>query len=231
MYMDFEPLHNGNVAHEAEEDDEADEDDEDDAYEAGEFDDESDLGNSEDTMDDETEMEFGGWEPPLDPHNAQGAEQDSDGGVSDTAADADADARAGKHVGATQFWNDLFIKHYPDKLAGAPVEGTRATNYDNCLHGCDVEWENLWAPFKSKLDWEFARWAKLYGPGSTAVTELLAIEGVSVRLAYDQYVILLALPGCRETRSLLHKCQRPQQPHRSASWMAPFPSQGNSYWW
>ena len=90
--MDFEPLHDGNVAHEAKEDDEADKDDEDDAYEAGEFDDKSDLGNSEDTMDNKTEMDFRGWEPLLDPHNAQGAEQDSDGGVSDTAADADADA-------------------------------------------------------------------------------------------------------------------------------------------
>ena len=39
--------------------------------------------------------------------------------------------------------------------------------------------ENLWAPFKSKLDWEIAQWAKLRGPGATAFSELLEIEGVS----------------------------------------------------
>ncbi|KAF8889565.1 hypothetical protein BD779DRAFT_1610960 [Infundibulicybe gibba] len=36
---------------------------------------------------------------------------------------------------------------------------------------------NQWAPFNSKLDWELARWAKLRGPGSTAVSDLLSIEG------------------------------------------------------
>lgn len=39
--------------------------------------------------------------------------------------------------------------------------------------------ENVWAPFKSKLDWDLARWAKMRGPGSTALSELLAIDGVS----------------------------------------------------
>ena len=39
--------------------------------------------------------------------------------------------------------------------------------------------ENIWAPFKSKLEWEIAQWAKLRGPGATAFTELLEIEGVS----------------------------------------------------
>lgn len=38
--------------------------------------------------------------------------------------------------------------------------------------------DNIYAPFNSKMDWEIARWAKLRGPGSTAFTELLGIEGV-----------------------------------------------------
>ena len=38
---------------------------------------------------------------------------------------------------------------------------------------------NPYAPFASKMDWEIARWAKLRGPGSTAFTELMSIEGVS----------------------------------------------------
>lgn len=37
---------------------------------------------------------------------------------------------------------------------------------------------NCWAPFTSQLDWEMARWAKLRGPGSTALSELLKLDGV-----------------------------------------------------
>ncbi|KAL5484756.1 hypothetical protein ACEPAI_7398 [Sanghuangporus weigelae] len=42
------------------------------------------------------------------------------------------------------------------------------------------------APFASKMDWDFARWAKTRGPGSTAVDDLLKIEGVveSLGLSY-----------------------------------------------
>lgn len=37
---------------------------------------------------------------------------------------------------------------------------------------------NIYAPFPSWLDWKLARWSKLRGPTSTAVTELLDIDGV-----------------------------------------------------
>ena len=39
-----------------------------------------------------------------------------------------------------------------------------------------------WAPFSSRTEWELARWAKLRGPSSTALSELLDIDGVSQRL-------------------------------------------------
>ncbi|KAJ7845718.1 hypothetical protein B0H14DRAFT_2357953, partial [Mycena olivaceomarginata] len=35
-----------------------------------------------------------------------------------------------------------------------------------------------WAPFKSRIDWAVARWAKLRGSTSTAFSDLLAIEGL-----------------------------------------------------
>ena len=41
---------------------------------------------------------------------------------------------------------------------------------------------NPFAPFLSKLEWKVAKWAKLRGPGSTACSELLGIEGVSKAL-------------------------------------------------
>lgn len=37
---------------------------------------------------------------------------------------------------------------------------------------------NVWAPFISEVDWKVAKWAKLRGTGSTAFSELLAIDGV-----------------------------------------------------
>lgn len=37
-----------------------------------------------------------------------------------------------------------------------------------------------WAPFSTQLEWEVARWAKLRGPSSTALSELLQINGVSL---------------------------------------------------
>ncbi|KAJ7926370.1 hypothetical protein B0H13DRAFT_2229408 [Mycena leptocephala] len=45
---------------------------------------------------------------------------------------------------------------------------------------------NPYAPFKSKVDWEIAKWAKFRGAGSTAFTDLLNIGGVceSLDLSY-----------------------------------------------
>ncbi|KAF8872990.1 hypothetical protein BD779DRAFT_1613730 [Infundibulicybe gibba] len=66
------------------------------------------------------------------------------------------------------------------------------------------EGANQWAPFNSKLDWEIARWAKLRGPGSTAVSDLLSIEGFqdALGLSYKNSrelnkIIDTELPGDR----------------------------------
>ena len=39
---------------------------------------------------------------------------------------------------------------------------------------------NIYAPFKSELDWKTAQWAKMRGLGSTVFSELLSIPGVCV---------------------------------------------------
>lgn len=39
---------------------------------------------------------------------------------------------------------------------------------------------NVWAPFCSQCDWEFAHWVKTRGVTSTAANELLAIPEVSI---------------------------------------------------
>lgn len=61
-------------------------------------------------------------------------------------------------------------------LAGQPTR----SGYEAYAHQVDPKDTNLYAPFTSRLDWEIAQWAKLRGPGSTAFSDLLAIEEVSL---------------------------------------------------
>ena len=65
---------------------------------------------------------------------------------------------------------------HPSARAGQPLthQESRDDVYGAALGGGD----NPWAPFNSKKDWEVARWAKLREAGSTAFSELLAVDGV-----------------------------------------------------
>ena len=83
-----------------------------------------------------------------------------------------------------------YVVPYPSKHAGAalrrgsiPEAAATASTYN--AYGAAVDASargNPYAPFASKLDWEIARWGKLRGPGSTAFTEFLEIEEVSVEV-------------------------------------------------
>jgi hypothetical protein len=75
-----------------------------------------------------------------------------------------------------------FNDNYPHAQAGALIgaEEDMNTKYKDSLGD-----ERIWTPFTSRMDWEVARWAKLRGPSSTAVSELLAIEGVSTLNFYS----------------------------------------------
>ncbi|KAI9450477.1 hypothetical protein BJY52DRAFT_1125915 [Lactarius psammicola] len=70
-----------------------------------------------------------------------------------------------------------FIKRFPGQ-AGAPIPnmGRSTPGYEQLQEKLGLD--NIWTPFQSQCDWEFARWAKNRGPTSTAVGELLAIDGV-----------------------------------------------------
>lgn len=87
--------------------------------------------------------------------------------------------------------------------AGAPVPGAQPqplrsskSGFTQYQSGIPNSKENIWAPFVSKADWELARWAKLRGPGSTAFSELLDIEGVRVpTMNCSTYLHSMALLG------------------------------------
>ncbi|KZT20962.1 hypothetical protein NEOLEDRAFT_1074287 [Neolentinus lepideus HHB14362 ss-1] len=74
------------------------------------------------------------------------------------------------------------VERFSSGTAGAPIlsgnDDTIKTTYQQYSEEMHMSPTNPYAPFESKLDWEIAKWAKLRGPGSTAMTELLKIEGV-----------------------------------------------------
>ncbi|KAK7030916.1 hypothetical protein VNI00_013862 [Paramarasmius palmivorus] len=61
--------------------------------------------------------------------------------------------------------------------AGRKVDDSNI-RYEHALRNDKV----LWHPFRSRLDWEVARWGKLRGPGSNALNELLQIPGLAEKL-------------------------------------------------
>jgi len=72
---------------------------------------------------------------------------------------------------------ELSITRFTYGSPGAPIPGPAQSS---AVYGSSqVAPSSLdWAPFSSKLDWEIAHWAKIRGPTSSALTELLAIPGV-----------------------------------------------------
>ncbi|KAH9015641.1 hypothetical protein EDB84DRAFT_1590195 [Lactarius hengduanensis] len=73
--------------------------------------------------------------------------------------------------------SNVVVERFPHGHPGAPVTSTPegASIYESTQQ---VLGESLWAPFQSQCDWEIARWAKMHGPTSSAVTGLLAIPGL-----------------------------------------------------
>ena len=65
---------------------------------------------------------------------------------------------------------------YPHSQCGVIKESqhTADQQYSSAINDAS----NPWAPFSSEIDWKVVRWAKLRGAGSTAFSDLLAINGV-----------------------------------------------------
>lgn len=85
-------------------------------------------------------------------------------------------------------WVLPVIEKFPSRQAGEAVSRNSELGYEgyeNALGGDTAG--NPYSPFISKIDWQFAKWAKLRGAGSTAVTELMGIEGVSCLIAFQKH--------------------------------------------
>ncbi|KAI1781775.1 hypothetical protein LXA43DRAFT_977924 [Ganoderma leucocontextum] len=130
-------------------------------------------------------QEEGSWEepPPQDDDDAIAMDVDDEGLVEDRSTEA-LDLRTAQHRAQEQLCTKTFVNRFPDPRAGAPLLTKESSAYDNYQTELDPEGENPYRPFTSRLDWEIARWAKMRGPGSSAVTELLAIKGVNARASF-----------------------------------------------
>jgi hypothetical protein len=89
-----------------------------------------------------------------------------------------------------------FIKRFQFGAAGAPISdlGNTVPAYQALQDSLGPE--NIWYPFQSQRDWDFAGWAKNRGPSSTAVTKLLAIEGVSLYQSEICFMAKIIQKGC-----------------------------------
>ncbi|KAH9173192.1 hypothetical protein EDB89DRAFT_2113987 [Lactarius sanguifluus] len=96
----------------------------------------------------------------------------------------------------------LIVDRFPHGSPGAPIPGT--VQGSHVYQSSEETFESsVWAPFRSQSDWEIARWAKMRGPTSSAVADILAIPEVvdKLNLSYCMpnelnKIIDTELPGC-----------------------------------
>ena len=119
-------------------------------------------------------------EPELQPEDA--SEADSADGVSEAA-------QAGRDRIERKLRQPIHVEKYHGR-AGEILEQTADSEAEGYGYQRYQNDENIYAPFAHRLDWEVARWCQLRGPGSTAVSELLSIDGVR---KFD-YIINVANP-------------------------------------
>lgn len=83
----------------------------------------------------------------------------------------------------------LTIDRFPFGRPGAVLTGNLSQDPCQASGSQGVSPGSVWAPFRSHSDWAIARWAKMRGPSSSAVTELLSIPGVCE--LYFPFILLL----------------------------------------
>ena len=77
----------------------------------------------------------------------------------------------------------VIVEPFPHGNPGAPINGSQSSSiYESTQR---VLGGSVWAPFQSECDWRFAQWAKIHGPSSSALADLLAIPNVRLPLFFS----------------------------------------------
>ncbi|KAJ3017247.1 hypothetical protein NUW54_g631 [Trametes sanguinea] len=145
--------------------------------------------DSDGSSDSDDEDDHDRWEPPPPPTATAGTDSEQDDVDGSSHGDYDAGLDPGhdspslsnpatRQEAEEHLRRVASIERFPGTTAGAPVQQASRTNiYEDYLQAVAGA-ENPYAPFPSFMNWAIARWAKLRGPGSTALTELLGIPGL-----------------------------------------------------
>ena len=144
----------------------------------------------EDDDDLNEEVETQGWEPP--PRSLDTALRDLAPAMDDTPdrpesewpdSNSAAERRAAEE--SLRRTRNTFVASFPLDSAGAPIPPSQCSaeirervSYEHYQHRVHGTKQNPYAPFTCRRDWEIAKWAKMRGPGSTSLSDLLAIDGV-----------------------------------------------------
>ncbi|KAI0091143.1 hypothetical protein BDY19DRAFT_984133 [Irpex rosettiformis] len=120
-----------------------------------------------------------------DDSNDNNSRDDNRPGAIDTRAQSSdpPSISSGREAIESSLRQKVYVEHYPDVRAGAPIDDEvvpDANPFSAAHQG------NPYLPFMSEMDWKIARWAKLRGQGSTAMSEMLSIPGLqdSLNLSY-----------------------------------------------
>ncbi|KAF8868666.1 hypothetical protein CPB85DRAFT_1379813 [Mucidula mucida] len=150
----------------------------------------SDEGDNDSDGDDDEEGEDfqGGWEPSRLGTPTEDSTEQEDAEDDDTM-DVDSDEATSPAVPPIQKVArdaEVFVTHF-EESAGAPVPDQNTTCnafevYESSLPHSPGERPHLYAPFKTKLEWEVAQWAKMDGPSASSFTRFLGIDEVRDRL-------------------------------------------------
>jgi hypothetical protein len=126
------------------------------------------------------------WEHPrATEYYSQGSGSATECNEDDGTQDSSFDNASQSHLSAEQRIHECaarvirYSSTYHHSRAGAVVSYANQS-VDDLYSGGLNSHHNPWAPFTSEIDWKVAHWAKMRGPGSTAFSDLLAIDGVSI---------------------------------------------------
>ena len=143
--------------------------------------------DDDDDDDDDVEFDFlqdylgNGWEPDV---RHQGSVDDPDEMEDDLPLeDNNPQSLPAKFVAGMQLCSEPVVVKFPNPNAGASIGADGNSGYHDYQSKVKNS-ESPWAPFKSRMEWDIARWAKIRGPGSTAFDELMQIQGVSYNIVY-----------------------------------------------
>lgn len=119
--------------------------------------------------------------------------------------------RIGRQAVEDSLGQKVVVDHFPLASAGQPLKDQQRADamYDQDARKASG---NPYAPFASRLDWEVARWAKLRGPGSNALSELLGIDGVRYPALYCCQKLTMPI-DTRISDALVQESERTQPNH------------------